>query len=306
MEKRIPHHKFSYSVAAALTLSIFACSDPVVDDSTVQLSYEAIPGNGIALGQGAVDMSAALYADKSTFTQDIHDELVPQVFSEFGLDFAGLASEEAPGGFLVETNPSMQTRGDLTRDEATQVAAGLGYVMYQWSVLVTDFSVADGDTAYGIVQFDDGQLDPTLAQSFFAHAAGVDAGLGGGYMSFGDEMIFLNLRGSDGEPYSGLADDVFIAQLEAAATTFAGAATVLSVSDFADAWLVENDWSAAPDGADYAGVIATSAASIATLDSLQTEFNDQLLAAATLYGWEGPAVEPPAGTQRGRFPWRTR
>lgn len=308
MERRVPHHKFIYPVAGALALSLLACSDPAVEDSTVQLSYEAIPGSGITLGQGAVDMSAAVYDDKSAFTGDIFSDVVPQVFSEFGLDFAALDSEEAPGGFLVETNPSMQSRGSLTRDEASQVAAGLGYVMYQWSVLATDFSVAEGDTAYGIVTFDDGQLDPALAQLFFAHADSVDSGLGGGYMSFGDDMIFLNLRGADGEPYSGLTDEVFIDQLGVAATTFNDAATMLSETDFADAWLVENDWDAAPDGADYAGIIGASGASLATLDTLQTQFNEQLLTAATLYGWEAQPTEPPteqpSNTQRGRFPWR--
>lgn len=310
MSKHATSCRLSHAIAAvfsvaALTVSFAACSDPApVEEPSVQLSYEAIPGTGITLGQGAVDMSAALYDDKSTFTQDTFDDVVPQVFAEFGLDFAALTNEKKPGGFQVETNPSMQTRGEMTREQATQIAAGLGYVMYQWGVLVTDFSATDGDTAYGTVQFDDGQLNPTLAQSFFAHAASVDMGLGGGYMSFDDEMIFLNLRGSDGAPYSGLTDEVFIAQLEEAANTFNDAAAILSTTDFADAWLVENDWGAAPDGADYTGVIAASGASQANLDALQVQYNDLLLSAAAQYGWEAQPTEPPSGTQRGRFPWR--
>ena len=218
--------------------------------------------------------------------REIHGTLVPDIFAEFGLDFDALTSEDAPGGYLLETNPSMQSRGSLSPDQATQVSAGLGYVMYQWSVLVTDFSAEDGDTAYGIVQFSDGDLDAAMAQTFFEYAASVDGGLGGGYMAFENEMIFLNLRGADGAPYSGLDDETFIAQLEIAAADFSDASTLLSVADFADAWLVENDWSSAPDGTDYASVIAASGASIAALDALQSQYNQQLLAAATSYGWE--------------------
>ena len=302
-EKQVQQYRFHYAIVLVLALVSAACSEPAVDNATIQLSYEAIPGTGVPLGQGAVNLDTANYDDKLAFTQDVHRDLVPEVFAQFGLEFTALASAEAPGGYLLETNPSMQSRGAMTSEEATQVSAGLGYVMYQWSVLVTDFTANDGDTAYGIVQFNDGELNGVMAQMFFEHAASVNSGLGGGYMSFNDEMIFLNLRGSDGMPYSGLDDDTFIAQLDMAASSFAGAATSLSVSDFASAWLVENDWGSAPTGADYAGVIEGSGASIEALDGLQAQYNEQLLEAATLYGWDAQPSSLPEVAPQILFPW---
>lgn len=299
-------YQFTRSFAAVLALISFACSEPAAENSTIQLSYEAIPGSGVTLGQGEVDMSAAVYDDKRAFTQQVHDGLVPMVFAELGVDFAELSSEDAPGGYLLETNPSMQSRGDLSPDDATLVSAGLGYVMYQWSVLVTDFSAGEGDTAYGMVRFDDGALDEDLAQLFFEHAASVDTGLEGGYMSFDDEMIFLNLRGSDGQPYSGLDDATFIEQLDAAAASFAGAPVALAESDFADAWLVENDWSTSTTGADYITIITDRGFAMDALDSLQDQYNDQLLQAATTYGWEAQPTVTNTRPPRGYFPWYNR
>ena len=288
----------SYSIVPILAFSLLACSGPTRGVSSIQLSYEAIPGTGVALGQGAVDMSASTYADKLAFTQEIHTNLVPAIFAEFGLDFSALTSESGPGGYRIETNPSMQTRGSLSAQEATQVAAGLGYVMYQWSVLVTDFTAKDGNTGYAIVQFDNGVLDSTMAQAFFAHAASVHDGLGGGYMSFADQMIFLNLRGTDGTPSSGLDDQAFFAQLGNATASFKDATTELSKSGFADAWQVENNWESAPDGADYLSLVSASGASIEALNSLQTQFNQQLLQAAKVHGWETLAGTRPNATRQ--------
>ncbi|MEM9490706.1 MAG: hypothetical protein AAGC55_16280, partial [Myxococcota bacterium] len=222
-EKSVRIHKrllLSALIAAWLPWSA-ACSDSE-DERIIQLSYEAIPGTGVALDMGPVDVSGSDYAAKLDFTQDVFEQLVPEVIVAMASDHDEEISEITPGGFLLETNPSMQTRLLFTGDRAAadghadRLAAALGYVMYQWSVLIADFAADDGATGYATVQFSDA-LTPELAQQFFAHAATVDDGLGGGYTAFDNDMIFLNLRDSSGAPFSGLDDESFITALEQAA-----------------------------------------------------------------------------------------
>lgn len=281
------------SIIALLTLLAASCGDSGGDSPLVQLSYEAMPGSGVALATGEVDTSMAAYDDKQTFTSEVFGELVPEVFAAVGVDFAALDSDTAPGGFLLETNPAMQSRGALTAGDADRVSAALGYVMFQWSVLITDFDAEDGDTGYGVVEFSDDALTPTLAQDFFAHAGGVDEGLGGGYSAFEDTMIFINLRGGDGMPYSGLDDDTFLTRLEQAVDGFTDADVTLVESGAIDAYLIENDWSTATDGSEYLATIAvTSAAEQAELDRLQTAYNQKLLQAAATHGWEPQSARP--------------
>lgn len=99
-------------------------------------------------------------------------------------------------------------------------AAAIGYVLRQEGVLV----FADdprGDSLAVTLRFSDGAPSPALAQRFFRHAANVAWGLGGGYSSLGEELVLINLRDSDGTPYSGLTDARFAAALQRAAETFA-------------------------------------------------------------------------------------
>ena len=61
-------------------------------------------------------------------------------------------------------------------------------------------------------------------------------GLGGGYTAFGDTLLFLNLRGPDGQPHSGLSDADFTSALRRVVTGFPD--TTLPETGLADARLV--------------------------------------------------------------------
>jgi hypothetical protein len=309
---RVLQQSIRITVVGLLLAGFAACSDDVRDaEVELQLSYEAIPGVGVVLPQGTVDTSGSDFADKLEFTQDVFATLVPDVMAAVDVEFADVDSEITPGGFLLETSPSMQTRlvaSDFADVDATadRLAAALGYTMYQFSVLVTDFTAVEGATGYAVVRFPEGALTPDLAQAFFAHAATVDGGLGGGYTAFDDDMIFLNVRDDAGEPFSGLDDAAFFAGLEQAADSFADAEAAFLESGFADARFVGNDWEVAPDGSEYLATLGAGAQE--ALDPLQAAFAQIVDDAAATYGWIitpqalGAKIGPVTGIRRGH--WR--
>ncbi len=183
------------------------------------------------------------YKARQRLTERTHNDLVPAALRESGVDAAGAAIEMRMGGYRLRTNPSLHMAVTLPDGPADRLAAALAWVLNQDSVLVADFSSADGATGYALIRFPDGTLTPDLAQRFFLAAAAVDGGLAGGYTAFEDSMLFLNLRGADGRPYSGLSDADFTAALGLALATFPGAA--LADTGRADARLIERP-SAAP------------------------------------------------------------
>ena len=244
------------------------------------LSYEAIPSVQLSL-----DLDASTYAQRAEATEAALETLVPAIAAAVSLDGAGLDSEVTPGGYLLKTNASLQTRGSLEDEGAERLAAALGYVFRQWSVLVSQPGDAEeGRTGYVVLGFPEGALTPALAQAFFAFAAQTHQGLGGGYTAFGDEMLFLNLRGEDGAPYSGLADLDFAARLGLAAGSFSGAQAKVVEAGRAEARLVGNDWDAAPGGEDYAAIIGDEDA-LAALDALRAEHDALILGFADRFGW---------------------
>lgn len=250
--------------------------------STRELAFEAIPGNGFAIDGHVYDTAASSYAEKAAFTRTILVEVVPDVFS--ALSMAQVPTEEAPGGFQLQTSPSLRVRGALEPAAADELAAALGWCLVQWSVLVTD-SAGKG-TGYASVRFDGG-LSPELADAFFHHAAGVSQGLGGGYTAFGDELRFLNLRGADGVPYSGLDDVPFVDAIRRAAASFPAGGARVSEAGELGAHLVENDWTAAADGERYLDHIDD--AEEPALVAPRAEFLEALEAAGAANDWiQGP------------------
>lgn len=243
------------------------------------ISYEAIPSAQVAL-----DLDGAAYAEREAATEAVLADIAPQVIGAVGLDPAAVETEVTPGGYLLNTNASLQARADIDDVEATRLAAALGYVLRQWSVLVSELDDAAGRTAYVTVRFPEGALTPELAHAFFEVAAKVDEGLGGGYTAFGDEMIFLNVRGGDGTPYSGLDDLDFAALLGQAAGGFEGAQAAIAGAGRAEARFVGNDWEAAPDGEDYAATL-DDAELLATLDRLRAEHTALMETMGAEFGW---------------------
>lgn len=247
-------------------------------DTTLLLSYEALPSAQLDLPKA----KAAPYADKLPLGRAVAAELVPAIVAAAGLDPAKAATRVGPGGYMLETNPSLQTRIAAKPEAGERLAAALGYVLRQEGVLVSDLHAADGDSYQVTIRFRPGTLTPARAHDFFRRAAEVERGLGGGYSALGDDLIFLNLRGGDGRPLSGLSDPAFLAGLAAAADRFPDARVLRSGK--ARARLVENDWKASPDGADYARMFAAGA--LAELDRLRVRHTALVRAQAKRQGWE--------------------
>lgn len=257
---------------------------PAYTPDEIQVSYEVMPGAGDFM----VMYSDDPYMERAAFTAQLEKDLVPDIFSAVGIDYTELDSDEVPGGYLLDVNPSIQTRAPEDWEATKNAAAALGYVLFQYSVLLTDFTPEDtGNTGYAVVSFPAGKLDDTLAQDFFAHAATVDMGLGGGFFAFGDSMYFLNVTDDEGMPYSGLADDTFVTKLGEAATSFETVTAKLDSSGLCDARFQGNDWDVnAKAGEDYLNELSElDQASRDKLETLQDEFKTLFTTAATQYGW---------------------
>ncbi|MBP2294924.1 hypothetical protein [Azospirillum rugosum] len=222
-----------------LLLALLVPAAPALAQAVAQhLFFEAVTD----------DVPADLpYEARQRLTERARDEIVPAVLRDGGIDLAGAATDLRMGGYQRRTNPSLHMAVTLGDGPADRLAAALAWVLDQDSVLVADFASADGATGYALVRFlvcfPGGTLTPDHAQRFFLAAAAVEDGLGGGYTAFGDTMLFLNLRGADGRPFSGLSDADFTAALGRAVATFPGAA--LAETGRADARLIERP-SAAP------------------------------------------------------------
>jgi hypothetical protein len=243
------------------------------------LSYEALPSAQVAL-----DLDGATYEQRAEVTQAVLERIAPQVIAAAGFDPAKVETEMTPGGYLLRTSASLQARAAMSDAEATRLAAALGYVFRQWSVLVSELDDPEGAAAYVTVAFPPDALTADLAQAFFEHAALIDEGLGGGYTAFGDEMIFLNVRDGEGAPYSGLEDGLFAAELGYAAGAYEGAALIVGGAGVAEARFVENDWEAAPDGAQYAAAL-NDPDLIAALDALRAEHTALVEEMGAAFGW---------------------
>lgn len=243
------------------------------------ISYEAIPSV-----QADIDLAGATWAQRAELTAAVRDRLAPQVIAALGMDAAALETDLTPGGYLLNTNASLQARGPVTEIEAIRLAAALGYVLRQWSVMVSRLDDDLGDTGYVVVSFPEDALTPETAQAFFESAAALDEGLGGGYTAFGDEMIFLNVRDGEHHPYSGIEDIAFAALLGQAAGAFSGAELMITGAGYAHALFVGNDWNAAPDGGDYA-LTLNDPELLGELDTLRAEHDALVGEFADRFGW---------------------
>ncbi|MCC7046949.1 MAG: hypothetical protein IT562_09575 [Alphaproteobacteria bacterium] len=259
--------------AAILALAASA----LAADPRLLLSYEALPSAQIDLPRA----KTAAYEKKLPLARIVAGKLVPDIVAAVGLDPAKARTRVEPGGYALETNPSLQTQIALTPADGERLAAALGYVLRQEGVLLSDLHAADGNSYQVTIQFPRGKLTPALADEFFRRAAAIDRGLGGGFAALGDAMIFLNLRGADGKPYSGLADGPFRDRLGATSHLFPGSAVARSGK--ASARLVENDWKAAPNGEDYARIVDRA---VAALDRLRARHTVMVRSQAKLQGWE--------------------
>lgn len=213
------------------------------------LSFEAVPQHcnvPCAVPDG--------YEAKAALTREAARRTLPELLKAAGI--APEKAETAPtfGGYLLRTNPSLLMELEADAGEAARLAAMIGYVFRQESVLVWRLKGKEACTGAVRIGFPGTALTPALAQRFSETAASGNEGLGGGYTALGNEMIFLNLSGEEGA-YSGLDDAAFAAALGEAARTFTPAAKA-ERQGCAEAALISNNWQAEREGDAYLRLIA--------------------------------------------------
>jgi hypothetical protein len=248
-------------------------------DRPLLFSYEATSGQ-----LGLARLREAQYADRAAFPAKVRDELLPDILRAAGVDPTKVRTELTPGGYLLRTNASLQSRVAIDARGADRLAAALGFVFRQSSVLVSDLADAKGGTGLAIVRFPRGTLTAATAHGFFEHAGALKKGLGGGYTAFGDEMIFLNVRDEAGKPYSELDDKAFAAGLRDAAASFAGGRARVARVGEAKARFVGNSWRQKPNGEDYVALLGDALA--ARLKPLQERHTAMIMDAAERWGWK--------------------
>lgn len=248
----------------------------------VLLSYEATPSAGFHLPR----LAKASYDDRAAFSADVLKEVVPKIAAANAIDPAILETEVTPGGYLLKTNASLQTEGELDDTTADRLAGSLGYVFRQYSVLVSRLDDAAGKTGFVVVRFPKDSLDAAVAQKFFELADATEKGLGGGYTVFGDEQIFLNVTNSEGKPYSGLDDKTFQGGLKRAAAAFGKPEAAISSSGKATARFVGNDWKTSERGQDYQALLGGADSTLVKrLDAIGKDYASLVARTAESKGW---------------------
>ncbi len=258
-----------------LLFALLLAFGPAAAQAPLLFSYEALPSAQIILPKA----KTAPYADRERLARAVADELVRAIIDAVKLDPARAKTDVAPGGYMLETDPSLQTTMQLSHADARRLAAALGYVLRQGSVLVSDCADPAGTAAFAAVGFDK-KLSSDLAQGFFLHAAKTEKGLGGGYSVTGGRMLFINLAGADGKPFSGLNDAAFVAGLRRTAQSFPGAS--VAASGKCRAYLVGNDWAKATNGEDYAAELGPGGGGLMLLRLKHTAMVESF---ASRYGW---------------------
>lgn len=269
-------------VAALAAIIPFAFEATAVAGQKVLLSYEATPSAGFHLPK----LAKASYDDRAAFSDEVLKEIVPKIIVANGVDPASLETEVTPGGYLLKTNASLQTEGDLDDATADRLAGSLGYVFRQYSVLASRLDDTTGKTGFVVVQFPKDSLNAAVAQKFFETADATKKGLGGGYTAFGDEQIFLNVTNSAGKPYSGLDDAAFEDGLKQAAASFGAPKPEVSSSGKATARFIGNDWDKSKGGEDYLGLLGgPDSALVKKLNEISKDYASIVTKTAESKGW---------------------
>lgn len=210
------------------------------------------------------------YEMKVRLAQQVLAQIVPTLLGVMGVDLRDAPTEIGPGGYELHTNPSLHTHMSVSDERAQTVAAALGWVFRQKSLLIADLRDSHaGRTGYVIVDLGAGPLSPDRAQAFFACAAATHPALGEGYTAFDDDMLFLNLTDTH-SPGGALDDNVFAVLLKRSAEIFDDR-TCIHSHGRANARFVENRWEIAPDGDEYARLLGHHIEALAPLRAQHTD-----------------------------------
>lgn len=202
------------------------------------------------------EQAGAIYTKQAARTATIISELGPPILGAVGLDPTAFDADVVAGGYQGRINPTVVMDVDGDAATAGRLAAACGIVFDQRSVLEWHDDENGPDFA---VDIDFKSLTPTLTDFFFRQAIAVNRGLAGGFTARDNRLLFINLRGADGRPLSGLDDAHFADALRTAAKAFGGLVSVRTLH--VEAHLVADE-----NGA-YAATVG--AAARPTLDKLR-------------------------------------
>lgn len=205
---RIARRTFLAALAAAVLLS----AAPLAHAAAWRVAFQAIP-----------EQTDAIYTKQVAKTAAVISELGPPILNAIGLDPNSFDADVVAGGYRGRINPTVVMYVDGDAVMAGRVAAACGIVFEQASVLDWHEDPAGPDLAVDIAF---PSLTPTLTDFFFRTAIGVNHGLAGGFTARDNRLLFINLRGADGKPLSGLDDAPFADALRTAAKAFGSIATV--------------------------------------------------------------------------------
>ena len=115
------------------------------------LSYEVIPWPGSLPPE--CDLGRLSYERQEVLTREVKNRIGPRLEEVLGLAIGALETQVRPGGFERITTPSLQTNVSglaMSPDRVARVAASLGFVLRQYSVLVSDGTVARWSPSCGV------------------------------------------------------------------------------------------------------------------------------------------------------------
>lgn len=173
--------------------------------------------------QALPEQAGAIYTKQAARTAAIISELGPPILSSVGLDPTAFEADVVAGGYQGRVSPTVVMDVDGDAASAGRLAAACGIVFDQKSVLDWREDESGRDFAVDVVFT---SLTPTLTDFFFRQAVAVNRGLAGGFTARDNRLLFINLRGADGRPLSGLDDAHFADALRTTAKSFGGLATV--------------------------------------------------------------------------------
>src|SRR4051812_15916273 len=90
----------------ALVLPLALPERAAAADPTLLFSYEVTGAYGLDLPK----LPEATYAERATFAGEVLDKLVPDVIRATGIDPRKVETQITPGGYLLKTNASLQSK----------------------------------------------------------------------------------------------------------------------------------------------------------------------------------------------------
>jgi len=191
------------------------------------LNFEIRPSDSFAVG---AMFSSLSFRDQQDITATVVTALFPDLLRTLNLQDFNPLLNVGHGGFLGAQSPSIETRVPMPDFGIDTLAAAIGLVFRQDSVLVTRIegygAYIQNPTAFAAVTFlDQKEITDGTAKRLWDHIMRVDPRLNGGYALQGNKILFFNLQDIEAkalrkQPLSKMTDEVFNAAIKAAIATY--------------------------------------------------------------------------------------